>query len=527
MWTRRWIQFLVLCLHLWVTVEGYLGVFRGDVNETITLSCNNVTELTAWFKDNNSGVVLACDGENSSDGRFSRINGSSLVITMLQIQDEGNYSCSKCSEDKSSQAYIQLKVSSGPYNVLADISPTRTLPNGTIYTSVGSNLSFGCSSNSYPAPDLEIVLQRTDANPEPFPSIKGNNFLQFNLINVASNYQGNYTCSAVNPLSGRKLNSTRQLLVYRPPITSIKCYANNSLGFSKMLLSCSWPGGYPDPLLQWEQDGKIIANESFAANTKDTLVTYLNSSSLRVRQQFQCSGKHLSTKENNMKTCQIQIDLPLLESQPMRTCFTGENVTLSCSVSGAVPSATITWLRNISDPESDIQPGKKYLISQKDSLSYLTILNCSHEEDEGYYTCKAENVLGIKEINVWLTVNKPHNIVGLVTALLLLFLLVVAIITGTVLYCDPQIYLKANPFRSGATDVLVLVDSEDEENEEVFDTAESVQYTDIVPNVPPPAANGHLSKHEVMFHRPPESTSSDLFSEVSDDTGEENQNEEI
>ncbi|KAE8635369.1 hypothetical protein XENTR_v10002594 [Xenopus tropicalis] len=484
------IQLLALSLQLWLAVQGYPRVCKGDVNETITLSCNNITEPTAWFKDNRSDPVLAC-GSDSSDGHFSRVDESSLVITMLQIQDEGNYSCSKCSEDKSSQDHIQLRVSSGPYNVLAAISPTRTLPNGTLYTFTGSNLSFGCSSSSYPAPDLEIVLERTDARPELFSSSKGKNFLYFNLSNVASNYQGNYTCSSVNPLSGQTERSTHQLLVYRPPISPVKCYADNSMGFSKMQLSCSWSGGYPDPLLQWEQDGKILANGSFVANTTDTLVAYVNRSNLSARQQFQCSGRHLTSKEKSVNTCWLQIDFPLLESQPMRTCFIGENVTLSCSVSGAVPPATITWLRNISNPESEIQPGKKYLISQKDSFSYLTILNCSHEEDEGYYTCKAENALGIKEINVWLTVDKPHNIIGLVTALLLLFLLVVAIITGTVLYCDPQIYLKANPFRSGATDMLVLVESEDEMNEEVFDTVESVQYTDTVTS-DPPAANGHV-----------------------------------
>ncbi|PIO40952.1 hypothetical protein AB205_0006260, partial [Aquarana catesbeiana] len=138
--------------------------------------------------------------------------------------------------------------------------------------------------------------------------------------------------------------------------------------------------------------------------------------------------------------------LPLPQSQPLRSCVKGENVTLSCSVSGANPPATITWLRNLSTPEVELQPGKKYQIIQDDAISYLTIVNCSHDSDEGYYICKAVNGLATRDLYVWLSVNKPRNIVGLVSALLILFLLVIGLIIGLIIYCDPWVYWKANPF---------------------------------------------------------------------------------
>lgn len=97
--------------------------------------------------------------------------------------------------------------------------------------------------------------------------------------------------------------------------------------------------------------------------------------------------------------------LPLPQSQPLRSCVKGENVTLSCSVSGANPPATITWLRNLSTPEVELQPGKKYQIIQDDAISYLTIVNCSHDSDEGYYICKAVNGLATRDLYVWLSVN--------------------------------------------------------------------------------------------------------------------------
>lgn len=68
------------------------------------------------------------------------------------------------------------------------------------------------------------------------------------------------------------------------------------------------------------------------------------------------------------------------------------------------PSARISWLRNVSQPEVEIQSGGRYLVTQEGSVSNLTIQNCSHNADEGYYVCKAENPVGLKEAYVSLTV---------------------------------------------------------------------------------------------------------------------------
>lgn len=80
-------------------------------------------------------------------------------------------------------------------------------------------------------------------------------------------------------------------------------------------------------------------------------------------------------------------------------------MTLSCSISGANPPATITWLRNLSSPQVEIQPGKKYYIIEESGVSLLTIVNCSQDSDEGYYICKGENGFATKDLYVWLAVN--------------------------------------------------------------------------------------------------------------------------
>ena len=95
---------------------------------------------------------------------------------------------------------------------------------------------------------------------------------------------------------------------------------------------------------------------------------------------------------------------PSLLSEPMKTCFVGGNVTLTCQVSGAYPPAKILWLRNLTQPEVVIQPSGHHLITQSGQSSTLTIRNCSQDLDEGYYVCRAENAVGVREVDVWLSV---------------------------------------------------------------------------------------------------------------------------
>ncbi|XP_075710891.1 V-set and immunoglobulin domain-containing protein 10 [Rhinoderma darwinii] len=513
---------LVLCV-LCGGACGASTIISGEEGGQAVLSCSTVAETVnsvAWFMENPKQELLSCNKDASSDPRFSRLNGSSLVISDLRLEDDGLYGCKDCSEISDPQAHIQLRIASGPHNITFLISPTKILPNGTHYTSSGSNLDFSCSSYSVPEPTNSVVLNAGD-NSERFDSVNASS-LTFSLSNIAANYQGNYTCSVANPLSKKTIGYTLQLLVYHSPAFPIQCIVNHTRGPSRLSFTCTWFGGYPSPLLQWENNGNILSNGS-----SDTLVVTLYGSQYENGQKFTCRGKHLITNEMKEETCEVQLGYPMPQSQALRTCLKGENVTLSCSVSGDNPPAVITWLRNLSNPNVEIQSGTKYEIVQSGTVSYLSIVNCSKEEDEGYYICMTENGVATKDLYIWLDVTTPHNIVGLVSAILILFLIVVALITGTLLYCDPQLYIKANPFRRGASEVLVLVESEEEdEMQQVGDSVVITQYTDAEASGPA-TENGNISKHQVLFHNPPDDISPDLLSEVSQETEGENLEEDL
>ncbi|XP_077148344.1 V-set and immunoglobulin domain-containing protein 10 isoform X1 [Ranitomeya variabilis] len=509
---------LVLCVVYAGTSGASLSIISGEKGGLAVLPCSTVEENTKpviWFMEDPKQEVLNCSNETSSNPKYSRLNGSSLVIKDLLMDDEGLYGCKDCSEMADTPAQIQLKIASGPHNITFLISPTKTLPNGTLYTSSGSNINFSCTSYSIPEPTNSITLQ-SGSVPELFHSVNAS-FLNIYLSNVAANYQGNYTCSVVNPLSKKTLNYTLQLLVYHPPAFPMKCSAQYKAVPSALALTCFWHGGYPSPLLQWENSSNILSN-----GTSDTLELTVNGSQYPNGQKLICKGKHSIANIMKEEMCEVQLRYPKPQTEALRTCFKGENVTLSCTVLEANPPAVITWLRNLSTPNVQIKLGPRYHITESGSISYLTIVNCSKEEDEGSYICMTENGVATRDIYVYLDITTPHNIIGLVSAILILLLIVIAIIIGTVLYCDPQFYIKANPFRKRESEVLVLVESEEEEEmQEVGDSVANTQST-IAEISSPAAANGNVYKHEVLFHSPPDDISSDLLYELPEDTKDEN-----
>ncbi|XP_009462048.1 PREDICTED: V-set and immunoglobulin domain-containing protein 10 [Nipponia nippon] len=294
-------------------------------------------------------------------------------------------------------------------------------------------------------------------------SLVDNSSLRITELRVQD--EGNYTCKEV--LNKTDHEHRVQLVVANPPHSTPKCWAETSSSGLTLQLFCSWPGGYPHPTLHWREEGHDLENSSWvisSTSSSDTHVETLNSSHLSHRKAFTCVGSHVVKQEE--PACTVEIKIPSLESEPPKTCFVGDNVTLMCRVTESTPAARLTWLRGIAQPEVEIQPGGRYLVTQEGNVSRLTIRNCSQGTDGGCYVCKAQNPVGLRELFVCLTVKQPVNIVGVVGAVVVLSLLAILTVTGVVLYYNPLLCLRGAAFRNqDSGDVLVLVDSDDDDDE--------------------------------------------------------------
>ncbi|XP_040461912.1 V-set and immunoglobulin domain-containing protein 10 isoform X4 [Falco naumanni] len=171
----------------------------------------------------------------------------------------------------------------------------------------------------------------------------------------------------------------------------------------------------------------------------------LSITELRLQDEGNYTCREVLNKTDHEHRVQLLVGkIPSLESEPPKTCFVGDNVTLTCRVTESTPAARLTWLRGITQPEVEIQPGGRYLITQEGNVSRLTIQNCSQGTDGGCYICKAQNPVGLRELFVCLTVKQPENIVGVVGAVVVLSLLAILTVTGVVLYYNPLLCLRVS-----------------------------------------------------------------------------------
>lgn len=87
----------------------------------------------------------------------------------------------------------------------------------------------------------------------------------------------------------------------------------------------------------------------------------------------------------------------------MVSAVEGTKVTLTCTETAAFPPANTTWKKGVQKEKTSIEPGSKYVLSDKGPDYKLTILNVS-KDDEGCYYCYSQNQLGYKYLEICLTV---------------------------------------------------------------------------------------------------------------------------
>ncbi|XP_026639439.1 V-set and immunoglobulin domain-containing protein 10 [Microtus ochrogaster] len=462
---------VLLCLGALLARQGSadLGaVAIVEVHENVTLHCGNVTGPrgpVTWYRNDSEPVFLLSSSSSlpPASPRFSLEDAGALHVEALSLEDDGNYTCQEVLNE-TRWFSVWLRVASGPDQIVVNISATGALPNGTLYAVKGSQVDFSCHSASWPLPEVEWCFRAR------ISEVFGRNLTanSFTLLQMSQNLQGNYTCSATNALSGRQRKVTTELLVYWPPPSAPQCSVEVSSESATLELTCNWDGGYPDPTFLWtEEPGGVVVG--------DSKLQTLSPSQLSEGKKFKCVGSHIVGPASEA-SCVVQISSPSLVSQPMKTCFMGGNVTLTCQVTGANPSAKIQWLRNLTQPEGAIQPSDHYHITQHGQGSSLTIYNCSQDLDEGFYFCRAENLVGVRAVDIWLSVKEPLNVGGIMATVVSLLLLGLAIVAGLMLYYSPVFCWKAGSTFRGQDmgDVMVLVDSEEEDEEEEEEYREDI-----------------------------------------------------
>ncbi|XP_072565093.1 V-set and immunoglobulin domain-containing protein 10 isoform X1 [Paramormyrops kingsleyae] len=414
------------------TTEKVLGTLGG----TVTLPCvgsaeNQTLFSTSWFKE---GKIVASRNQSSyitmaEDKRFSISDRQHLTITGLNETDQGLYYCNTSRQYFTVLEDIQLLIVSGPVEVVMDIGPTTALTNDTFFVNSGSNVTIRCSSNSFPSQNLSLIFEDVKTL-----TSSPDSSLEFHLHNIQPTNQGLYHCVARNLVSNVTVTNKTQLFVYRAPDGHPKCYSKTGNDSTELLLDCSWPGGYPAPMLHWTEvlgdqtTNKPVLNVS--KNT-DTLEEVLNRTLLYDGQTLICYNYY---QPLDLKTdpCSITLRSPYPEGDPLVTAVEGDNITLSCEEAKSVPEAKTTWRRTLK--EDVILPSSRHIISKAGPMLRLTIVNVT-QQDEGAYFCRSENPIQDIELEIILTVkSSARNTGGIIGAFLAFLIFGAGIVIGLSAY---------------------------------------------------------------------------------------------
>ncbi|MED6242212.1 hypothetical protein ATANTOWER_001630 [Ataeniobius toweri] len=369
-------------------------------------------------------------------------------------------------------------------DVSTTIYPTVVLPNRTLIAEKGSTIYFRCFTLSYPSHQLNLTFSGALTNITSLASTALPR-LEYSIVNIQPRSQGVYTCSALTTVSNRRVDNSTELLVYYIPSKHPDCMFVQAQDTSSVQLNCSWFGAYPTPKLRWGEDGDFQVTNSLSLT--------LNSSMLHDKQKVTCTALHKLLKQENQKSCSITLRAPFPEGKPLVTVLEGTNLTLTCSENTSLPPANTTWRKG--QNQDLIVSGSRYILSFEGPAVKLTIVNISKDDERNYF-CRSENALGVRELEVYLTVKTSSSVyTGTVIGVFIAALIVgSAFIVVKVLYSRRHTICLGGGFMQAedSGDVLDLVDSDDEQI-----------FHDTVPQLPPLANGRHTTL--VQIHRIPSS----------------------
>uniref|UniRef100_H3DDU6 Ig-like domain-containing protein n=1 Tax=Tetraodon nigroviridis TaxID=99883 RepID=H3DDU6_TETNG len=121
---------------------------------------------------------------------------------------------------------------------------------------------------------------------------------------------------------------------------------------------------------------------------------------------------------------------PLPKGEPLVMVQKGDSITLTCTEEESTPPANTTWRKGLL--QEAVVPGFKYTLAEEGPVRRLTIHNVSGD-DQGVYFCRSENLLGVRELEVYLTVRTSSAYTGVI----------IGVFVAAVIVASPIVFAKS------------------------------------------------------------------------------------
>ncbi|CAH3185759.1 unnamed protein product [Porites lobata] len=386
--------------------------------ESVILRCavraGNPSPSLVWEREGNKPLNSSKDGI--------------LVISSATGDSQGTYICRATNNLGTSEAIAFLTVQAEPKIMVS--------PSNSISVTAGSSVTLECAAVGDPPPVVQWIPQG-HSNLQLMES--GPGVLKLIVKNITSSNQGNYTCQAQNIVGitketihvtgtlqlgepGRgfsklvietvgpedegnytcqaqnivaKTQETVQLIVkVMPKIEIMPARKLTVTGGESVTFRCVVKAGNPPPSVVWERE------QNKPLNSSDNGVLVISRASGDSGGRYICKATNIlrSTEAAALLIVQGEPQLIVNPSSPVSVTG-GSSVTLECTAAGS-PPPVVQWIIE-GHPRSNLQ------IRETNRGVLKLIIENVRPEDQGNFTCQAENIVGLTQESVQLTVTVP------------------------------------------------------------------------------------------------------------------------
>ncbi|XP_063636176.1 roundabout homolog 2-like [Cydia splendana] len=266
--------------------------------------------------------------------------------------------------------------------------------------------TLNCRAGGSPSPNIKWykggVLVVSDTHRSLLPA--GGLFFLRATHGRAHSDAGVYWCEATNSYgTARSRNATLHVAVLREDFRLEPVSTQTAQG-ETVILECSPPRGSPEPTIYWKKNGQALHFDG------DSRMHLVDGGSLVIQDarqtdagRYQCIARNpAGTRESTVATLRIHIKPYLITGPEDVVAQTGGSVTFQCRVGGD-PLPDVLWRRTAGGGNMPL--GRVKVLDDRSLRLDNVIL-----EDEGEYSCEAENSVGAVSATGYLTVYDPPTI---------------------------------------------------------------------------------------------------------------------
>ncbi|XP_077053448.1 immunoglobulin superfamily member 10 [Siphateles boraxobius] len=391
-------------------LEKNMREIKVIAGKTVHMDCRSEgrpVPTVSWILPNHTEVK----GLNTEHDRITVTTMGTLTIQKVSVLDRGHYKCIASNPAGTATATVHLQVVAAPPPVI--LEEKRQL----VKAVTGQNLFFPCTTYGDPQPtthwvlhDGRIIWPLTYSHSKVSVFVNGTLYLR----NVEITESGKYECIATSSTGSERRVVTLSVKTTEtaPQIIETSQKRNDVIYGDQLHLNCSAVGN-PKPQIIWRLPSKALVDQSHRMGSRIKVLEngtlFIESVNEKDAGDFQCVARNKIGDDAkqmgvsvSMKPARIDPNIFSRKQVPY-----GNDLKVDCMAAG-VPMPEISWglpdgtLVN-SALQADGTEGdqfKRYILFNNGTL----YLNKVGTDEEGDYTCYAENKLGKDKMHVHISV---------------------------------------------------------------------------------------------------------------------------